>query len=185
MQANTIRTQRKSPAKLRAIRGIASINPALEHLVNTAWNFAYCALWNSTQFSTREMDAAKERICEYLTLARDPRRAFLTFCQRVLLARQYVRSGAGRYVPLPSIWLDKDYEAGFAGTKSWYTEIRIMRSSLPNFKAEIKALAEAVLEFSEEPTVQNYQYWRTYFIDKEAPGLLQLFQVSAIHHLYN
>jgi hypothetical protein len=42
-----------------------------------------------------------------------------------------------------------------------------------------------VLEFSQEPTVQNYQYWRTYFMDKEATGLLNLFQVVAIQQLCN
>ena len=48
-----------------------------------------------------------------------------------------------------------------------------------------KALAEAVLEFSEEPTIQNFQYWRRYFIDRETPGLLNLFQVTAIQQLCN
>ncbi|TCZ74057.1 hypothetical protein [Flaviaesturariibacter aridisoli] len=131
------------------------------------------------------MELAKASIYDYLTLARDPRRAFLSFCQRVLLARHYVLSGEGRYIPLPSVWLDKKNELGFAGTKNWFREIRAIRASLPNYKAEIKALAEAVLEFSEEPTFQNYQYWRSYFIDKQTPGLLSLFQVTAIHYLFN
>ncbi|MBL0267165.1 MAG: hypothetical protein IPP99_00365 [Chitinophagaceae bacterium] len=46
-------------------------------------------------------------------------------------------------------------------------------------------MAKAVLEFSQEPTIQNYQYWRKYFIEKETPGLLNLFQVVAIQQLCN
>lgn len=118
-------------------------------------------------------------------LAKNPERAFLVFCQRVLLARQYVNKSPDRFVPLPSLWLDRNYEHGFAGTKNWYAEIKAIRDSLPSFKAELKALAEAALEFSEEPSTKNYQYWRQYFIEKQAPGLLNLFQVIAVQQIGN
>lgn len=170
--------------ELTAIKGGLSQTQPIEHLVSTAWNFAYSSLWNSTQFSTKEVRAAKQNIEEYFTLAKNPRNAFLSFCQRVLLARQYLTSNKGRYMPLPSIWFDKNNEYGFAGTKTWYAEIKAVRSSLPAYKEELKALAEAVLEYSEEPTAQNFTYWRNYFIERGTPGLLNLFQVTAINHHY-
>ncbi len=86
---------------------------------------------------------------------------------------------------LPSVWFDKDNQNGFIGTRSWFQEIKAIRESLPNYKQEIKALAEAVLEFSDEPSIKNYQYWRQYFIDKGTPGLLNLFQITAIQQLCN
>ncbi len=185
MRSNTMKAETISKPSLRVIKGYLNANAEVSQLVDSAWNFAYSSLWNSTIFSTKEIDAAKARIFEYLTLAKSSRKAFLSFCQRVLLARYYVNGVRGRYIPLPSVWFDRTNAEGFVGTKKWFSEIRNIRASLPTYKQEIKALAEAVLEFSEEPTIQNYQYWRQYFIDKETPGLLNLFQVTAIQQLCN
>jgi hypothetical protein len=185
MRSNTMKAATISRPSLRVVKGYLNANAEVQQLVDSAWNFAYNSLWSMTIFSTKEIDAAKARIHEYLTLAKSPRKAFLSFCQRVLLARHYISQVKGRYIPLPSVWLDKDNQTGFAGTKNWFSEIKAVRESLPNYKQEIKALAEAVLEFSDEPSVQNYQYWRQYFIEKGTPGLLNLFQVTAIQQLCN
>ncbi len=184
MRQSTTSLQHSNTPELKAIKGSLFETAPSENLINAAWNFAYSSLWNSTQFSAREIRTSKEKISAYFTLAKNPRNAFLSFCQRVLLARQYVNAAKGRYMPLPSVWLDKNNEYGFAGTKQWYAEVRLIRSSLPSHKEEIKALAEAVLEYSEEPTLQNFTYWRSYFIEKGTPGLLNLFQVAAINQQY-
>lgn len=181
---NTARPTNKR-ATLKVVKNDSTPETQITKLVKTAWNFAYSSLWNCTQFSSKEINVSKEKIEEYLLLARNPEKAFLVFCQRVLLARQYVNKNAARFVPLPSLWLDRNYEYGFAGTKTWYDEIKAVRDSLPAYKAELKALAEAALEFSEQPTTQNYQYWRQYFIDKQMPGLLNLFQVIAVQQIGN
>jgi hypothetical protein len=183
-QTNTARSTNRR-ATLRVVKNETNDETKISKLVKTAWNFAYSALWNCTQFSSKEINAAKEKIEEYLLLSKNPEKALLIFCQRVLLARQYVNKSPDRFIPLPSLWLDRNYEFGFAGTKNWYDEIKAIRDSLPAYKAEIKALAEAALEFSEEPTTQNYQYWRQYFIDKQTPGLLNLFQVIAVQQIGN
>ena len=159
--------------------------PQTNCLMEAAWNFSYSALWNDTLFSTKEITAAKARILEYLLLARCPRKAFIAFCQRVLLARYACITGKARMLSLPSEWLDRANAQGFVSTREWLQEIKAVRESLPGYKQEIKALAEAVLEFAEEPTIQNYQYWRSYFIEKGTPGLLNLFQVTAIQQLCN
>ncbi len=184
MRQSTTSRQNSNTPELKAIKGYLFETSLVEDLVNAAWNFAYSSLWNSTQFSAREIYNSKEKIEEYFTLAKNPRKAFLSFCQRVLLARQYVNAAKGRYMPLPSVWFDKNNEYGFVGTKQWYTQIKNVRVSLPAYKEEIKALAEAVLEYSEEPTLQNFTYWRSYFIEKGTPGLLNLFQVAAINQQY-
>lgn len=181
---STTSLQTSNIPELKAIKGALFETSPSQNLVSAAWNFAYSSLWNSTQFSAKEIRTAKEKIEEYFSLAKNPRNAFLSFCQRVLLARQYVNGVKGRYMPLPSVWFDKNNEYGFVGTKDWYTQIKTVRTSLPNYKEEIKALAEAVLEYSEEPTLQNFTYWRKYFIEKGTPGLLNLFQVAAINQQY-
>jgi hypothetical protein len=185
MRSNTMKAETIFRPSLRVVKGYLNANAEVQQLVDSAWNFAYNALWGMTIFSSKEINAAKARIHEYLTLAKNPRKAFLSFCQRVLLARHYITQVKGRYIPLPSVWFDKDNQNGFIGTRSWFQEIKAIRESLPNYKQEIKALAEAVLEFSDEPSVNNYQYWRQYFIDKGTPGLLNLFQVTAIQQLCN
>ena len=185
MRQQALRKERTNRPVMRVVKGLKETQAELAPLVNTAWNFAYSSLWNHVQFSAKEIETAKEKITEYFRLANHPESAFSIFCQRVLLARYYVSKAPGRYIPLPSVWLDRTNATGFAGTKAWYAEIKAMRESLPNYKKELKAMAEAVLEFSQEPTIQNYQYWRKYFIEKETPGLLTLFQVVAIQQLCN
>lgn len=185
MRHQTAQKLRNNRPTMRVVKGMNEQQTALAPLINATWNFAYSSLWNSTQFSQKEIETGKEKIAEYLKLAKHPVRAFSIFCQRVLLARYYVSKNSSRYIPLPSVWLDRDNATGFSGTKAWYEEIKSVRESLPNYKNELKAMAEAVLEFSEEPTVQNYQYWRKYFMEKQTPGLLNLFQVVAIQQLCN
>lgn len=184
MIPSTMSKQNSNIPELKPVKGGLFETAPVEQFVNAAWNFAYSSLWNSTQFSSKEIRTAKEKIEDYFTLAKNPRSAFLSFCQRILLARQYVNQVKGRYMPLPSVWFDKNNEYGFVGTKNWYAEIKAVRSSLPNYKEEIKALAEAILDYSEEPTAQNFTYWRNYFIEKGTPGLLNLFQVAAINQQY-
>jgi hypothetical protein len=185
MAQQTVRRKRIYHPTMRVVKSLNEQQTELAPLINTAWNFAYSSLWNCTQFSQKEIETGKEKIAEYLLLAKNPARAFSIFCQRVLLARYYVSKNPARYIPLPSVWLDRNNATGFAGTKAWYDEIKSVRESLPNYKSELKAMAEAVLEFSEEPTIQNYQYWRKFFIEKQTPGLLNLFQVVAIQQLCN
>lgn len=185
MKHNTLKNRPVSVHHLSIVTVNVDAHMHTAQLVDAAWNFAYTSLWNNAIFSTKEAEAAKEKIFEYFSLAKDTRKAFVSFCQRVLLARYYVNGNKGCRMPLPSVWLDKDNECGFVSTRKWFYEVRRVREALPAYKQEIKALAEAVLEFCEEPTVKNYQYWRGYFIEQKTPGLLSLFQMTAIQQLCN
>jgi hypothetical protein len=172
-------------SNLRVVRGTQGYKKSLSFLIDTAWNFAYSALWNTTIFSDKEVKAAKARINDLFTSSKNPDKAFIDFAQRVILARHYISSNKGRYIPLPSVWLDQDNEKGFAGTKQWLAEIKSIRSSMPNYKIVIKELAEAALEYSSEPGILNYNIWRTYLLNANAPGLFNLFQTFIINQQFN
>ena len=149
----------------------------LKSLINTAWVFAHTVLWNNQVFSGIEISEAKAYIYDWLNTGKKTSKAFVNFCQRIILARQNVHALNTDFLSLPSLWLDKDNPDGYSVTREWLDEIKLVRHSLPNFQIELKALAEAVLEFSEEPTKENFNYWRNYFIERDQPVLLNLFTV--------
>ena len=154
-------------------------------LVDTAWQFAYATLWNNQQFSTLEKKEAKYYIKEWISGPKKHLKAFINFCQRIILARQNINSLNTDFLTLPSLWLDKENPEGYASTKDLLDEIKVLRHSLPNFQIEIKALAEAVLEFAEAPTQENFIYWRNYFIEKDEPVLLNIYTVFATNKTFN
>lgn len=184
MGQQQMRTAHPYRATFRVIRGTKEQLPETEQLVDTAWNFAFTALWNNVVLSRAEIQTAKNSIREFFTASKNPVNAYKAFCQRVLVTRQYINSQPGRYVPIPSIWLNKENEYGFAGTKEWYNDILAVRASLPNYKTELKAFAEAILEMNSEPSSKNFQYWRNYFIDRKAPGLLTLFLTTVANQQF-
>jgi len=167
--------KKEYPTHLRVVKGLKDRSEIIERLVDTAWGFACTALWNTSIFSNKEIEEAKSQIRELLVNSKKAEKAYSVFCQRVLLARQYLNNNPGKYVPLPTIWLNKDNPFGFAGTKEWYDNIRALRSSLPTYKAELKAFSEAILEMKEDASEKNFEYWKNYFIGRKAPGLLSLF----------
>ena len=174
-----------SGADLHAVRGFKPAHDTVHELTNTAWQFAYSVLWNNDLFSASEKEEAKCHIWIYLTSSPHPTRAFLQFCQRVVLTSQHLSEMNAGVLFLPSIFLDQDNPAGFIRTKDWFDQVREIRHSLPQYKMELKALAEAVLEISEEPSPKIFRYWRNYFMEKKEPVLLELLSVYACNHNFN
>jgi hypothetical protein len=168
-------TDQLSKKAIRTFSCLAEHHQYMQHLVDAAWGLATTALWSTALFSATETSAARRMITELFTAAADPYKAYLAFGERVLLARQYLAGHRHRYIPLPTVWLHPDNEKGYRGTEAWHRKILEVRASLPVYKIELRALAEGLLEMTEDPTVQNFLYWKEYFIAKRAPGLLQLF----------
>jgi len=184
MQSHHSRIGKTYRATLRAIKGVRNDHPSLVALSRTAWLFAASNLWNSTHFSIKEIEASIEKIKEYLRCSKDPRKAFLAFCQRIVLAHSVLGDRTDNCLPLPSMWLDRRNKVGFGATKTEYDKIKKLRESLPQYFRELKALAEAVLEFSEEPTGKNFRYWKSYFAERQVPGMLEIFQIYTINYLF-
>lgn len=147
----------------------------IQPLVHAAWNFAYIALWSNCIFSSLEKERAKSAIRRYLVQCPDPDKAYYNFCQRVLLAKEFVSKAPDRFIPLPAHWLDASNLNGFAGTKAWLDQMLDKRSSLPLYRRAWKALAEAVLEMANDASEKNFWYWKIYFLERRESELWKLF----------
>ncbi len=99
---------------------------AIRLLVNATWDFAHNILWGGYPFSKTEIALAKLYIQEYYEeipaeeFTATAHKHFTAYCERVLLAKEYVNRFSHRYIPHPCIWLNKENPKGFAGTKAWY-----------------------------------------------------------------
>ena len=71
----------------------------LNRLTQCAWQIAYTALWNTQQFTAPEIDTAIEHIRSFLMQQQNCKQQYILFAQRVLLARQYISSHPGTYIP--------------------------------------------------------------------------------------
>jgi hypothetical protein len=152
-----------------------AVQEGMNVLVTAAWNFAHMTLWSQCLFSTLEKDKARKAIRLYLVQSPDPEKAYDHFCQRVLLAREYVQKDPSRFIPLPAHWLDEKNVNGFAGTQAWLDQMLDKRASLPLYRREWKALAEAVLEMATDASEKNFWYWKIYFLERGERTLWELF----------
>ncbi|HUC83477.1 MAG TPA: hypothetical protein VMR70_21370 [Flavisolibacter sp.] len=148
----------------------------IDILTANAWLCAYASLWKTASFSEKEVRKTTDLIEDHLTSASSPLKAYNLFCQRVLLTHYYLRTHPESYVPVPSQWLDKNNVHGYAGTKKWIDKLLEQRASLPFYRIELKAFAEALLEMATEPCPANFAYWKNYFAPH--PELLDLFLTS-------
>jgi hypothetical protein len=152
--------------------------------INAAYFIAYTALWNTLEFSEQEINNASVFINNFITQASNPQRAYEVFVQRVLVARNYVTKNECKYIPIPSIWFATQNKNGFAGTAQWLENIKETRQALPQFKIELLAFAQAVQECNETLSAKDFHYWRSYFIQQNKQGLLNLF-LSTMANLQN
>ena len=150
----------------------------LHSLIHACWSVAYTSLWNTCTFSTSEKEYAMQAIKKLLVTAKDVYKEAIRFCERVLLAKEYINCQAGRFIPLPTVWFNSNNDKGYAGTKKWHDHLLSVRASLPLHKIEYKAFAEAALEMMEDARPEIFAYWKSYFTEKRTPVLLQLFMAT-------
>jgi hypothetical protein len=160
---------------LQVQKGATEYNQQLQALTNTAWQIAYTALWNTMEFSTQEKQVAKEFIENFIHQSTNHKKAYNELVQRVLLARQYVNTHPGTYIPFPSIWFNTQNKNGYIGTQKWFNTVQINRASLPNYKQSLKAFAQAIEETTQSNNPTDFHYWRTYFVEQNSQSLLNLF----------
>lgn len=155
----------------------------VNHLTQCAWHMAYTALWNTQQFTPEEIATAKEFIKTFIQ-QQSPKAQYAAFVQRVLLARQYITSHPGTYIPVPSQWFSTDNKMGFEGTKKWLVSVEHTRASMPLYKQAVKDFPEALLQTIQSGSSTLFHHWRSYFIQQKNNGLLNLY-LSTLANYYN
>lgn len=158
--------------QLTIVKGKEEYHQQVNQLTDIAWQIAYTALWNGMSFSTNEIAQAK-KIMQTFIESGAPLQQYHELVQRVLLARQYILNHPGCYASLPSCWLQEP--KGFAGTQRWYEAVEKTRAQLPNYKQPLKALSQAVLEVLQTNNAADFHYWRSWFAERDAQGMLNLF----------
>ncbi len=174
MTQQAVKTESTAPV-LQIQKGANEYKQQLLTLTNTAWQIAYTALWNTLEFSAQEKKVVKEFIINFLHQSSKHKKAYNDFVQRVLLARQYVNTHPGTYIPLPSQWFSTQNKNGFIGTQKWLNTVQMYRASLPNYKQSLKAFAQAIEETTHSNSPADFHYWRNYFIEQNSQTLLNLF----------
>lgn len=122
-------TKKTAVRKISAAKQKTLVHPAtIDFYTDATWEFACNILWNGHPFSQSEINLAKLYIKDYYLeipaekFSETINKHFAAYCERILLARNYVSRHAQRYIPHPCIWLSKENPKGFAGTKRWYLE---------------------------------------------------------------
>jgi len=149
-----------------------------------AWSFAHTILWPEQQFDNVELERAKVCIQKYFDNATDQKKAFISFCQRVILAHRYITAQPGRFVPNPSIWFNVNYPQGFVGTNDWLSNIEKKREEIPGYLQHILTAAEQYVEYIEHPTVKSFNACRRKLLEQNAKSLLQFYYNSILHFNY-
>lgn len=158
---------------------------AIDKLSNAAWNFAHTILWPQQTFSKEDLERTLESIQSYFELATDKKKAFTSFCERIILTDRYVSARTERYVPNPSVWFNRNYEFGFAGTKSWYQRLQLQREEIPGYLQQSSIIASCYLDYSLKPSAKVFTRCRKKLLELKAYKLLQYFYNSIIHLNYS
>jgi hypothetical protein len=156
-------------------------------LINGAWLFAQTLLWNNKEFNEAETELIKKQIESYiihpsLIVSREN---FIAFCERVLLAHQYLQRNTTRYVPHPLKWLSPHFEHGFAGTKAWYLDMIHERQYIVIHRFELKVFAESFYLFINQPNRESYQKAKKALSMYAPEDLQQAFNNLIINYNYN
>lgn len=150
-------------------------------LRDAAWQFAYAVLWKDQEFEEDELRRVKEYILAYLREAPHRKKAFIAFCERVILTEKYTTAKAGRYVPAPGVWFNRKYQYGFVGTKSWYLSIEYKRGEVPGYLQHLTVLANAYYLYALYPSANVFQSCRKKLISLNAKSVLQHFCNAIVH----
>ena len=141
----------------------------LQHLTSAGWSIAKASLFYLHNYNENEMEKITGFINRSLSNANDPYLAYLEFCQRILLAHEYLKRFKGGTLSTHAlIWLRSGKGMGFGKTKQLYNKLLKIRKTKPLWKKEWKELAEAVLDLVEGPLRENFEYWVNWFRERRA-----------------
>ncbi|MFI5195720.1 MAG: hypothetical protein ACHQD8_01400 [Chitinophagales bacterium] len=161
-----------------------TIKTTIESYCEGAWSFANTVLWPEQSFPKDELQLALQYIRHYFELARDKKKAFVAFCERIILTKRYITAQPGRFLPAPSVWFNYYYAHGFTGTKSWLEQIQAKRKDIPGYLQHISTVAEYYLLYIQRPSAKTFNSCRKKLLALKAYSLLQFFYNAILHFSY-
>lgn len=102
-----------------------------------------------------------------------------------MLSRQAMRRQGQDHIPVrPGRWLNATNAAGYEASLPAFLFLQESRKRVPLYRAELKALAQAILEMAEEPSAPLFREWVQWFGQRRAVGELFLFTMCAAMQAY-
>jgi hypothetical protein len=160
-------------------------NPDTAYLAKAGWQLCQSLLWSNQQFTEAETEMAEELIELYLSKTENHSRRFISFCERVQLAKDFLQNNPSRFVPHPLKWLSPFFEHGFYGTKNWYLDVLQERTYIPVHRFELRVFAEAYLQYILEPNKASYVKGKNAIAHYKQTQMLQAFNNLIINFNYN
>ncbi len=107
---------------------------------------------------------------------------FDEYCQRILLAKHYLRKYP-EFIPQPlEVWTNPENPKGFRGTKDWYEKTLIKRKENKDYYLNITVFAKAFRLYVNNPTAHNYQVSTQMLGKRNGGALMDLFNKSILAH---
>ena len=165
---------------------VIPIRENIDTMVNTAWQLTLNSLWPHMEEAVHDAQFVKKIIREKITSGKDPYQNYLVYCERILLCwKVMVQEYAFGQMEMPHTWFDPKNENGFKVSKIFHALLKKERLRNARANAEIKALAEAVLELVEIPNKINFNYWKNWFAEAYAYDEYILFYMCCIKNIRN
>ena len=132
-------------------------------------------LFRKSILSDAEMFLTKEHFRKMLLNVYDPYRRYMEICQRLMLYKeQYCKFQIINPALKPGEWLTAS--TGYPVTAFLLKCLNNMRKKQPRYRYELKGFTEALLEIGEQPTEENYTFWKQWFTHRGAERELAIFE---------
>ncbi len=164
-------------------RSAFEANENLDTLAAAGWGFARVILFSTRFNNEKQNQKILSYIRRFLAGANNPYDAYIEFCHRIMLFTQYIMRYKKGVPPACALtWFNPSYPEGFEKTRIMQERFLQKRELEPSWKKHWKALAEAVLDITEDGSTQNFEYWINWFRQRRAGIYLYLFLQA---HTYN
>ena len=174
--------------------GIHHEKETLDLFAKAGWTFAKVCLFYTQFFYDHELMHVRGQIYRIISNGSNPYDAYMEFCQRILLAVDYItRYQGGALCKNCCVWFLPSCKEGYVKTGLMYERHLKRREKSPQWKKQWKPLAEAVLEMSEGHIDEKFEYWINWFEERKAHYELfifmraiefQTFKTSADEEMY-
>ena len=175
----------KQKTKAQAESEVIPVEKSIGTLTDVAWAITISCIWPYRVFPLNEYFVCRKYISRYFNNEADPFKKFQEFCFAVFLARErFMLNPSEGVTDLPRIWLNQQNKHGL---KKWVLYFRSLDEGQQKrgvFHPALKAIPGAMLELMVDGRRSTFQYWRKWFIKKDAFEEYQLFYSCFVAEMY-